>query len=96
MPETTPSQDAAAKIKAEADAKAKAAEKADTAAREAYTPYTGTNEIVEGGQYMRGTKLVKNKHMGGEIVNAHGEILATFDEDEENDGNPASGHKPKK
>lgn len=58
------------------------------------SPYTGPSEIVEGGRYMRKTKFLKGQHHGGEIVNAHGEQLAWFKDDEVNTGDPADGHKP--
>jgi hypothetical protein len=59
-----------------------------------FSPYTGPSEIVEGGQYMRHAKLVRGKHMGGEIVNAHGDQLATFAHDQENTGRVEDGKKP--
>jgi hypothetical protein len=57
-------------------------------------PYTGSSEIIEGGAYIRNAKLRGNKHYGGEIVDAHGNVLATFKPDQENTGNPDDGTKP--
>jgi hypothetical protein len=62
--------------------------------RDPNSPYIGPSDIVEGGRYMRGTKLRGNKHYGGDIADAHGNVLATFEPDEENTGNPDDGKKP--
>jgi len=57
-------------------------------------PYIGPTEIIRGGAYIRGAKLQGDRHYGGEIVDAEGRVLATFDDRQENTGNPRDGRKP--
>jgi hypothetical protein len=66
------------------------------AAPPAYSPYTGPSEIVEGGRYIQGATLKGDKLYGGRIVDAHGTVLAVFDDKHENTGNPDDGKKPPK
>lgn len=55
------------------------------------TPYTASDAIVPGGCYGQNTKRRGSKDFGGELVNAHGVVLATFEDDQENTGNPKDG-----
>jgi len=51
---------------------------------------------VPGGRYVRKAILKGGKHYGGEIVNAHGDILATFKPGQINTGRPEDGTPPVK
>jgi len=49
------------------------------------------DETIEGGAYIRGGEVREDddgtvKHFGGDVVDANGEILVSFDDDEENTG----------
>jgi hypothetical protein len=61
-----------------------------------YSPYVpgSPSEIVAGGQYRRNTMMKNGKHFGGEVVNGKGEVLATFEDGQENNGDPETGTKP--
>ncbi len=49
--------------------------------------YTRSDETVAGGLYIRGGHIGEDdKHYGGEVVNADGEVLATFTDKQVNDG----------
>lgn len=56
-----------------------------------FSPYLGPSEIVPGGLYRRNTKMRGDKQYGGEVVNANGVVLATFDDKALNSGNPLDG-----
>ena len=58
------------------------------------SPYRSPTEIVPGGRYLRRTTIRQGKHYGGEIADANGNVLATFEPDQENTGNPDDGQKP--
>jgi hypothetical protein len=50
----------------------------------------------EGGRYIRGGRrdAKTGRHYGGEVVDAEGKVLATFDDKQENTGDPKAGKKP--
>jgi hypothetical protein len=48
-------------------------------------------ETVPGGRYIRDARPKGGKLIGGTVVNAEGVVLATFDDDRENTGNPEDG-----
>lgn len=50
------------------------------------TPDKSIDETIPGGAYMRNTKIVKGKHMGGQVVNANGKVLKSFKDNEVNTG----------
>jgi hypothetical protein len=53
------------------------------------------NETVPGGKYIRGARLAADgNHYGGEIVNAEGEVLATFGPKDVNTGEVEDGTPP--
>lgn len=57
-------------------------------------PYTGPSATIPGGVYGRNVKVRGDQHYGGELVDAHGNVLATFEDDQVNTGNPEDGKKP--
>lgn len=59
-------------------------------------PGQATSEGIEGGRFIRGARLQNGKQVGGQIVDAQGEVLATFEDDQVNTGNPDDGKKPEK
>jgi hypothetical protein len=54
------------------------------------------DETAPGGRYIQGGRLDEEtgEHKGGMVVDAEGKVLATFEADQVNDGNPDSGKKP--
>jgi hypothetical protein len=52
---------------------------------------------IPGGRYIRGGRFDEQtgRHHGGEVVDAEGNVLATFKDDQENTGNPDDGTRPK-
>lgn len=63
--------------------------------RDSNSPYESPSEFKEpGGVFIVGAKLKGNKLYGGRVVNAQGELLATFKNDQENTGRVEDGEKP--
>jgi hypothetical protein len=61
------------------------------AAPATFTPYLAPSEIIPGGVYRRNTRQAQGKHFGGDVADANGVVLATFEDKAENTGNPADG-----
>lgn len=50
-------------------------------------------DTIPGGAYIQGGEARDGKHYGGRVVNAHGDVLREFGEDEVNTGLPKSAEK---
>jgi hypothetical protein len=82
---------AGANVRPAVPAQPGAAPATDPNAPKTFSPYTGPTDIIPGGCYRQNTKMRGDKQYGGRIADANGVILATFDDKQENTGNPLDG-----